>query len=171
MQPRVMVPGPRDADGVQPLDVARLPGESALAFGRRVIAALLTPNLANVRRVFDATEGTPRFDFPQLIDRLYWELADQLTAGDLRQCPCGALFFTKDARQRVCLPVPPRHESACPTPRVLSRGVGSAPPVALFGKAARPSSNGQTGERRQPSTRTTAATVRTTGGSENHAEK
>lgn len=109
----VMVPGPREADGVRPLHLGRSAGESDLGFSRRVIDSLLTPQLAHVRRVYDAAEGTPRFLFPHLLDRLYWQLADALgEVREIRQCPCGALFFAHDPRQQVCPPLSGR-ESRC----------------------------------------------------------
>lgn len=109
----VMVPGPREDDGLQPLHLARSAGESALAFSRRIIDALLTPNLIHIRRRYDPVEGVPRFVGEYLIDAVYWQLANDLKAGDLRQCPCGQLFFAQDKRQKHCPPLPGRRESRC----------------------------------------------------------
>lgn len=109
----ITVPGPRESDPLNRFTPTRRPGELALDFSRRLIAELLNPNLARVRRTYDPAKGAPSFAFGCLIDALYWQLADELTAGDLRQCPCGQLFFAQDVRQRVCPPLPPRRESAC----------------------------------------------------------
>ena len=107
------VPLPRETMGVTRFKPERRRDEPALNFSRRVIDGLLTPNLAHVRRIYDAREGNPSFAFECLIDVVYWQLADALAGGDLRQCPCGSLFFAQDARQRVCPPLPPRRESVC----------------------------------------------------------
>jgi hypothetical protein len=107
------VPGPRESDPLRRFTPKRRQGESALAFSRRLIAELLNPNLAAVRRTYDPAQATAGFEFDCLIDVVYWQLADALTVGDLRQCRCGRLFFAQDARQRVCPPLPPRRESAC----------------------------------------------------------
>jgi hypothetical protein len=108
-----IVPRPREEDGMQPVHLVRAAEESALAFSRRIIAALITPNLARVRRIYDSDSGVPRFVFDRLVDVVYWQLADALTASDLRQCPCGQVFFAQDKRQQVCPPLPGQRESLC----------------------------------------------------------
>jgi hypothetical protein len=109
----ITVPRPRESDRLKRFTPEQRRGEPALDFSRRLIAELMNPNLATVRRTYDPAKGFPGFAFECLIDVLYWQLADCLSAGDLRQCPCGQLFFAQDARQRVCPPLPPRRESVC----------------------------------------------------------
>lgn len=89
--------------GIQPLDVAR-----------RIIAELLNSNLAGIARVYDPQTAAPRFHFRALIDIIFWQLADRLEGRyQIRVCPCGALFFAQDARQKHCPPRTDARESAC----------------------------------------------------------
>jgi hypothetical protein len=75
------------------------PGDSALDRSRRVIAALLDPNLRDVQRVTDWWTGTARFQFRALIQLLYWQLADRLGRWSIRRCRCGVMFFADHGNQ------------------------------------------------------------------------
>ncbi len=87
---------------------------SPLEVARRLLAELLNPNLVGVARMYDAEADVPRFHFRALIEVLYWQLADRLAGRtQIRRCPCGALFFAQDPRQKHCPPRPGRRESAC----------------------------------------------------------
>ncbi len=98
----------------------------------------LTPNLVHMCRRYDPVEGVPRFVGEYLIDAVYWQLANDLTAGDLRQCPCGQLFFAMDKRQEHCPPLPGRQESRCGQRFRMQRkrrGPGTPPrPVSFVGR-------------------------------------
>ena len=111
---RIPTVAPPDAIPLS-FDMARALAESPpLDVARRIIAELLTPNLAGVTRIYDAQTGAPRFHVRVLIEAIYWQLADRLDGRHtLRQCPCGALFFAQDARQRHCPPQAGQRESAC----------------------------------------------------------
>jgi hypothetical protein len=112
--PWITVPRPRESDPLKPFTPQRRRGEPALEFSRRLIAEFLNPNLATVRRTYDAATGSPQFGFDCLIDVVYWQLADALTATNLRRCRCcGTLFFATDPRMLVCPALPPRRESTC----------------------------------------------------------
>jgi hypothetical protein len=108
-------PAPREANRPRRVRVTREVGETSVTCARRLIAGLLTPNLAGVQRIYDATDGRPRFAFEQLIDVVYWTLADHLhTDRAMRACDeCGTTFFVTDGRQRFCPPDPGKRESRC----------------------------------------------------------
>ena len=81
---------------------------------RRIIAELLTPNLAGVTRVMDPATGTSVFQFTALIQAVYWEIADKAGREELRQCPsCKTLFFAGHEGQKYCSPPPGVNESRC----------------------------------------------------------
>ncbi len=85
-----------------------------LAVARRLLAERLNPNLVGVVRVYDAEAAGPRFAVRVLVEAIYWELADRLeTRTTIRRCPCGALFFAIDQRQKHCPPREGQRESAC----------------------------------------------------------
>jgi hypothetical protein len=68
---------------------------------RRIIKALLDPNLGDVARVYDSTSGDSPFRFRALIQVIYWQLADRLSSGEgPRQCRCGGWWIPTDNRQR-----------------------------------------------------------------------
>jgi hypothetical protein len=111
----VMIPLTR-APWQRPLSIdltAELRERDPLRVSRQVIAELLDPNLAGVDRVYDPFTGAPKFRFETLLDVMYWQLADALGAYRLRRCPCGALFFAYDQRQKHCPPDPGQRESRC----------------------------------------------------------
>ena len=117
LDPSLSVPRPHQEELPEGFLLKREAGESVRDFGQRIIAQLITPNLREVRTVYEAGRGgrPGRFLFhrPRLIDVIYYELAAALTSGTLRKCKCGRLFFAQDARQRVCPPPPGRRESLC----------------------------------------------------------
>ena len=81
---------------------------------RHLRGQLLTPNLSDVPRVFDADSERDVFEFRALIQVVYWQIADKMHGGStIRRCPCGALFFPTDRRQKFCPPPPGTHESRC----------------------------------------------------------
>jgi hypothetical protein len=89
---------------------------SPLEGGRRVLAALLQPNVEQVARAISTTPGEPHFPFRlrALIDAIYWQLADAVEGHvEVRQCECGALFFARDPRQHSCPKLPGQRESRC----------------------------------------------------------
>lgn len=76
-------------------------GPGQLARSRRIIAALLDPNLVDVPRRYDSTSGDVPFRFRALIQVIYWQLADQLSGGEgPRQCRCGGWWIPLDSRQQ-----------------------------------------------------------------------
>jgi hypothetical protein len=84
-----------------------------MAVQRRLVAALLNPNLAGISRQYGALRGVPEFRCRALIEALYWQLADKLGEFTIRTCKCGALFFPTDERQKFCPPPDGRNESLC----------------------------------------------------------
>ena len=80
---------------------------------RRLLEALLTPNLQGVKRVCDGKES--RFEFVAPIQVIYWRVADLAGSPYLRQCvDCNTVFFAGDARQIFCPPPQGIRESRCP---------------------------------------------------------
>ncbi len=104
-RPAVTVPllGPPWMRVLRDLDEDDRPrtGPDQLARSRRIIGALLDPNLGGVTRVYDTTSGEVPFRFRALIQVIYWQLADRLIGGEgLRQCRCGGWWFPTDSRQQ-----------------------------------------------------------------------
>lgn len=75
----------------------------------KIIAAILNANLGGVRRAVHV-EGKPlrvvSLFWPQnLLDCIYWLLADAVTGEQLRQCPeCGHFFVATTDRMKYCPP-------------------------------------------------------------------
>ena len=98
-----------------PFDIpARRQRSRDRVLARRLVAALVSPNLETVHRIVDPETNAPQFRFRSLIEVIYWQLADSLGHHEIGQCACGKLFFRRDPRQRFCPPNKAlRGESLC----------------------------------------------------------
>ena len=90
------------------------------AIERRGVAAvvrsfqgqLIQPNLGGMDPQYDPDAGAS-VRFKTLIQLIYWRVAERASTDTIRRCPCGALFFPSDERQKFCPPPPGRGESRC----------------------------------------------------------
>jgi hypothetical protein len=100
----------------QTVDIVRLykPGDAAPVKAKALLKAFLAPNLGAVERGYDPKTGRTVFRFKALIQLIYWQLADWIDGGRLRQCAeCQTYFFAEDGRQRFCPPPLGVDESRC----------------------------------------------------------
>jgi hypothetical protein len=90
------------------------PGDLEDDKARVLLREFLVPNLGMVERGYDPKTGRTVFKFKVLLQLIYWQLADWIDGGRLRQCAeCQTPFRAADGRQRFCPPPYGVNESRC----------------------------------------------------------
>lgn len=89
--------------------VATFPVTSWDEIALELVSFILTRNLGGVRRAIGFSVKTPRlvslFAPQNLLDCIYWLLADAVTGTQLRACPdCGHFFVATHERMKYCPP-------------------------------------------------------------------
>lgn len=89
-----------------------------------IVASVVEDNTTRVRRLYHFDDVpqkgnarmVARFSAPTLIETIYWQLGDQLSAGQLMRCQaddCTALFVRSAKNQQYCPPPKGKKESRC----------------------------------------------------------